>query len=110
MQWGLCSRGNWSGHARVRAMGVKVWVSGSLRQAGEGKAEAVIEASDIAGCIDQLDGMFPGLKGRLFKEQSELHRHIDIYVNGESVRSLQGLATWVKDGDEVNILPAFAGA
>jgi molybdopterin synthase sulfur carrier subunit len=85
-------------------------VSGSLRQTGEGKVETEVVARDIAGCLDQLEIQFPGLKERLYKDQGELHRFVDIYVNGNSMRSLQGLATPLKDGDEVNILPAFAGA
>lgn len=91
-------------------MGVKVWISGSLRQTGQGKAEAEVPAADVGGCIDEMERLFPGLKERLFREPGELHRHIDVYVNGESIHSLEGLATPVKDGDEVNILPAFAGA
>ena len=91
-------------------MGVKVWVSGSLRQAGEGKAETEVVAGDIAGCLDELEIQFPGLKARLYKDQGELHRYVDVYINGDNMRSLQGLATPLKDGDEVNILPAFAGA
>lgn len=91
-------------------MGVKVWVSGSLRRTGEGKVETEVVAKDIAGCLDQLEIQFPGLKERLYKGQGELHQYVDIYVNGNSIRSLQGLDTSLKDGDEVNILPAFAGA
>ena len=91
-------------------MGVKVWVSGSLRQAGEGKIEEEVTAGDVASCIEGLDGRFPCLKARLYKDEEELHAFVDVYVNGESIRSLQGLATPLKDGDEVNILPAFAGA
>lgn len=91
-------------------MGVKVWVSGSLRQAGAGKVDTEVVARDIAGCLDELEIQFPGLKARLYKDQGELHRYVDIYVNGDNMRSLQGLATPLKDGDEVNILPAFAGA
>ncbi|MBE0415663.1 MAG: MoaD/ThiS family protein [Dehalococcoidia bacterium] len=91
-------------------MSVRVWLSGSLRQASEGKAEAEVVAKDIADCLDKLEIQFPGLKERLYDDKGELHRFIDIFVNRESVRSLQGLATPLKDGDEVSILPAFAGA
>ena len=91
-------------------MGVRVWVSGSLRQAGDGKIEEEVVAADVAACLEDLDGRFPGLRARLYKDEGELHAFVDVYVNGESIRSLQGLATPLKDGDEVNILPAFAGA
>ena len=91
-------------------MGVKVWISGSLRQAGEGKIEDEVAANDVAACIEFLDAKFPGLKTRLYDSDGELHGFVDVYVNGESIRSLQGPSTPLKNGDEVNILPAFAGA
>ncbi|MBE0415982.1 MAG: MoaD/ThiS family protein [Dehalococcoidia bacterium] len=90
-------------------MSVTVWISGSLRQATEGKTEAEVVAKDIAGCLDELEIQFPGLKERLYDDQGELYPFVDIFVNGDSLRSLQGLATQLKEGDKVSILPVFAG-
>ena len=42
-------------------------------------------------------------------EQGEIHHHVNIYVNSEAIESLKGLATALKDGDEVSIIPALAG-
>jgi molybdopterin synthase sulfur carrier subunit len=56
-----------------------------------------------------LEVVYPGLKDRLCDEAGEIRRFVNIYVNGEDVRFLQGLATPVKDGDEVSIVPAVAG-
>ncbi len=69
-----------------------------------------VAAGDIASCLDELEIQSPGLKKHLYNNKGELHPFIDIFVNGDSMRSLQGLATPLKDGDEVRILPAFAGA
>jgi len=60
-------------------------------------------------CITGLDGSFPGLKERLCDEQGELRRFVNVYINGEDVRFLSGLATPLKQGDEVSIVPAVAG-
>ena len=38
-----------------------------------------------------------------------MHDHVNIYVNNEAIEALQGLATPLKDGDEVSIIPALAG-
>jgi molybdopterin synthase sulfur carrier subunit len=71
----------------------------------------VVEAGggSLAECITGLDGSFPGLKERLCDEQGELRRFVNVYVNGEDVRFLSGLATPLKQGDEVSIVPAVAG-
>ena len=83
-------------------------IAGSLRQVTS-KAEVDLAAEDVADCLDKLESEFPGIKEKLYDGKGELHPFIDIFVNGDNVRSLQGLATPLKDGDEVCILPAFAG-
>nr|MDT0667852.1 MoaD/ThiS family protein [Micromonospora sp. DSM 115978] len=58
-----------------------------------------------------LDGKFPGLRGRLISGdgEGELHRFVNVYVNDEDVRFLGGLDAKIADGDSVTILPAVAG-
>ena len=67
------------------------------------------DGGSLAQCIDALEAAYPGLKDRLCDEAGEIRRFVNIYVNGEDVRFLQGLATPVSDGDEVSIVPAVAG-
>ncbi len=67
------------------------------------------EGGSLAQCIDALEASYPGLKERLCDEAGEIRRFVNIYVNGEDVRFLRGLATDLKDGDEVSIVPAVAG-
>jgi len=90
-------------------MSVTVWIAGSLRQDTEGQTEVEIMAKDIAGCLDELGIQFPDLKQRLWDGKGELRSSVGIFVDGNNVHSLQGLATQLRDGDKVNILPAFAG-
>lgn len=66
-------------------------------------------AADVAGCIDGLEARFPGIKGGLCNEEGKLKGVFNIYLNGENVKYLQGIATPLKDGDEVSIVPAIAG-
>jgi molybdopterin synthase sulfur carrier subunit len=59
-----------------------------------------------------LDGLFQRhdeLRARLYDEQGGLRRFVNVYVAGEDIRFLDGLATPVKDGAELTILPAVAG-
>jgi molybdopterin synthase sulfur carrier subunit len=67
------------------------------------------DGGSVAECIASLEASYPGLKERLCDESGEIRRFVNIYVNGEDVRFLQGLATPLKDGDEVSIVPAVAG-
>jgi len=67
------------------------------------------DGASLSECISSLEASYPGLKERLCDESGEIRRFVNIYVNGEDVRFLQGLATPIKDGDEVSIVPAVAG-
>jgi sulfur-carrier protein len=67
------------------------------------------ETGTLASCIEGLEAAYPGLKERLCDEQGELRRFVNVYVNGEDVRFLDGIATALKTGDEVSIVPAVAG-
>ena len=90
-------------------MSIIVRIAGPLRQLTEGTTDMDIEAQDVAGCLDQLGSRFPKLKERLWDEEGQLHRHINVYVNGDDVRFLQQLSTPLGAGDELSIIPAMAG-
>jgi molybdopterin synthase sulfur carrier subunit len=64
---------------------------------------------NLAQLIDSLETQFPGLKERICDETGELRRFVNVYVNGEDVRFLNGLATTLDAGAEVSIVPAVAG-
>ena len=65
--------------------------------------------ANVAEVLAQITAKFAGLDKRLFKQPGELNRFVNIYVNDEDIRFLDNLATPVKDGDEVSIVPAIAG-
>jgi sulfur-carrier protein len=67
------------------------------------------ESGSLGELIDTLEGQFPGLKERLCDETGDLRRFVNVYVNGEDVRFLSGLATQIAAGAEVSIVPAVAG-
>ncbi len=65
--------------------------------------------STIGQVLDGLVGTYPALGEQLFTEDGELNRFINVYVNGQDVRYLDGRATTVAETDEVRLLPAMAG-
>ena len=80
-----------------------------LRTLTKGAAEIQARGDTVESLVDDLERQFPGLKERLVDETGELRRFINIYVNQEDIRFLQGEGTKVKGGDEVSIVPAIAG-
>ena len=64
---------------------------------------------DLVSVIEDLESQFPGMKERLLDENNELRRFVNIFVNGEDVRFLEGLNTTVTASDEISIVPAVAG-
>ena len=90
-------------------MGVTVKIPTQLRNVTGGEAEASVD--DVTTVGDVLDGLydrFDGLRERI-AEDGGLRRFVNVYVEGEDIRFLEGLETPVEDGDEVTILPAVAG-
>jgi sulfur-carrier protein len=80
-----------------------------LRATVGGAREVDATGSTIGEVLDHLVGTFPSLRDQLFTEDGELNRFVNVYVNGQDVRYLDGTATAVDDRDEVRLLPAMAG-
>ena len=88
---------------------IKVRIPTPLRPMTGGKNEVEVAGNTIAEIIDNLGSAHPGIKERLYDEQGEVRRFINIYDNEEDIRFLTGKETPLKDGDEVSIIPAIAG-
>jgi sulfur-carrier protein len=74
-----------------------------------GEAEVEVAGADVGEVLRALTAAHPDTNAQLFGEDGELNRYVNVYLNDEDVRVLDGLGTAVKDGDTVVILPAMAG-
>jgi molybdopterin synthase sulfur carrier subunit len=90
-------------------MAVEIRVPTILRKHVGGASTVSAESGELRNVIDTLSETHPGLRDQLLAEGGELHRFINVYVNDEDVRYLEGLDTKLSDGDVVAILPAVAG-
>ena len=90
-------------------MGVTVRIPSPLRRISNGADKVEIEGSDLGGVITALEERYPGMRERLLDENSELRYFVNLYLNNEDIRFLDGLKTAVSSGDEVSIVPAVAG-
>jgi len=90
-------------------MSLKLIIPTPLRRL-TGDAETVeVEAGTVKEVIERLEDRYPGFQSRLCDDSGQLRRFINVYVDGEDVRFLDGLSTQVPDGAEVSIVPAIAG-
>jgi MoaD family protein len=73
--------------------------------------EAMVEAAGVTvgEVLGSLVDAHPDARGQLFSDDGDLNRYVNVYLNDEDVRVLDGLETAIDDGDTVVILPAMAG-
>ncbi len=90
-------------------MSVKVRIPSPLRSLTGGQGTVELDAANLVECLDNLDAQFPGIKARLCDEEGKVQQFVNVYINGEDIRFLQEMASTLKSGDEVSIVPAMAG-
>jgi molybdopterin converting factor small subunit len=89
-------------------MAVTVKIPTQLRPAADGAAQADVDGATVGEVLDALFDRFGELRDRIC-DDGGLRRFVNVYLAGEDIRFLDGLATPVPDGSELTILPAVAG-
>ncbi len=90
-------------------MSVKVRIPTPLQKLTNNQAEVQVEAKNVNELLADLEKQHPGIKERLCDAEGKLRRFVNIYVNEEDIRFLQGQETALKQGDDISIIPAIAG-
>jgi sulfur-carrier protein len=80
-----------------------------LRASTGGEREVAADGADVGEVLRALASQHPATESQLFGEDGTLNRYVNVYLNDEDVRVLQGLDTAVKADDTLVILPAMAG-
>lgn len=86
-----------------------VFVPTPLRRLTGGQAKVSASAANIGDLIRLLDTDYPGVAERLLDGNGQIKRFINVFVNSDEVRSLNGLDTPIGDDDRISIVPAMAG-
>jgi sulfur-carrier protein len=87
----------------------RVLLPAILRADADGAKSIDVDGSTVGAVVDALVDRHPSLGARLRSPEGGLHRFVNVYLNGEDVRYLDGLETRVDTDDEVRLLPAIAG-
>ena len=90
-------------------MAVTVRIPTTLRPLSGGAATVEVAGGSLADVLAALDAAHPGLQERVVDGEGNLRRFVNVFVDDDDVRYLDGLATNVPDGQTVSIIPAVAG-
>jgi molybdopterin converting factor small subunit len=86
----------------------KVRIPPTLREQANGEREILAEGETVRDLLEDLMGRFPALRAQIV-EDGDLVPFVNVYVEGEDVRTRDGIDTEVRPGETVILLPAMAG-
>ncbi len=89
-------------------MSVRIHIPTPMRQHTQGQAVVEVNGNTVQTALDDLGRKYQEVAQRIF-EKGQVRRFVNIYLNDEDIRYLDNLATPVKEGDELSIIPAVAG-
>ena len=90
-------------------MPITVNIPTPLRKLTNNLSEVELEAGTVGQLVDVLEGPYGGMAEKLLDEGGAIRRYVNIFVNDEDIRFLDGKDTPLNDGDNVSIVPAIAG-
>ena len=90
-------------------MSVKVLIPTALQKFTNNQATLECGGTSVAELLESLEQSCPGIKSRLCDETGQPRRFLNLYVNSEDIRFLEGTDTPLNEGDELSIVPAVAG-
>ena len=90
-------------------MAAKVRIPTPLQKLTNNQGDIFCDGATIDQILNDLEAKHPGVKERLCDEKGKLRRFVNVYINEEDIRFLNGQETPIKDGDDISIIPAIAG-
>ena len=86
-----------------------VRIPSPLRRYTNSQSKVETNGGNVGELLNNLEAQYPGIKSKLCDENGNIKRYVNVFVNDEEIRTLQGSETPVTDRDEVSIIPAMAG-
>jgi molybdopterin converting factor small subunit len=92
-------------------MEITIALPGALQPYAAGSHEVVLDArgGTVGDALGALAGRYPGVVDRVVDESGAVRRHVNVFVDGDDIRFLRGLATAVREGSTIVIFPAVSG-
>lgn len=80
-----------------------------LRPYANGQKEITVQAQTVGEALSILTDCYSGLRPHLFTPDGQLRAFVNLFLNDEDVRQLQGLDTPLKESDQLILIPSIAG-
>jgi molybdopterin converting factor small subunit len=90
-------------------MSVAIRIPTQLRSLTAGTGEVYVTADNVGQALKELDANYPGFGERIFDDAGKLRRFVNVFLNDEDIRFLEGPDTTVQAGQTISIVPAVAG-
>jgi molybdopterin synthase sulfur carrier subunit len=89
-------------------MSIRIHIPTPMRQHTENQASVEVDGATVESALAELSNKYPAITQRVF-DNGRVRQFINVYLNDEDIRYLDNMATPVKDGDSLSIIPAVAG-
>ena len=90
-------------------MSATVKIPTPLRKLTNNETSVDADGTTVRQIVESLESTYPGMRERLIDDNGDLRHFVNIYLNGEGIRYIDGLKSSVSDNDELSIVPAVAG-
>ena len=90
-------------------MSATVKIPTPLRKLTNNETSVDADGTTVEQIVESLESAYPGMRERLIEDNGDLRHFVNIYLNGEDIRYIDGLKSSVSDNDELSIVPAVAG-
>tara|TARA_B100000949_G_C13840121_1_gene268270 strand:- start:119 stop:400 length:282 start_codon:yes stop_codon:yes gene_type:complete len=90
-------------------MSATVKIPTPLRKLTNNETSVDADGMTVGQIVESLESAYPGMRERLIDDNGDLRHFVNIYLNGEDIRYIDGLKSSVSDNDELSIVPAVAG-
>ena len=90
-------------------MSATVKIPTPLRKLTNNETSVDADGTSVGQIVESLESAYPGMRERLIDDNGDLRHFVNIYLNGEDIRYIDGLKSSVSDNDELSIVPAVAG-
>ncbi len=80
-----------------------------LRSYTGGQSDIRVRGSTVGEAMNDLTNQFPSLRPHLFSDDGRLRSFVNLFLNDEDIRQLQGTGTVLKEGDRLLLIPSIAG-